>query len=146
MNEYKKVKLNSEQETSSNNKIFKWCITKSNEIVKTLGIGHRETIYHEAFCLELRNNGLSYESERVIPVIYKNQQIGHIRADIIIDKNFILEFKAINKTLGQSEVRQIKNYMNSTGIENGLLINFGKTSENIIDYLYVNNESKNHKL
>ena len=144
MNEYKKVKLNSEQKQSksSDSRLFNQCITKANEIAETLGRGHRENIYQEAFCLELRNNGLTYESERVIPIIYKNQQIGYIRADIIIDKKIILEFKAVYKNLGQSEIRQIKNYMNFTGIKKGLLINFGRSrenNENIVDFIYINN-------
>jgi GxxExxY protein len=140
MNENNKRRKTDTSPKAQEDLLFKWCVEKANEIVKILGKGHRETIYHEAFCLELRNNGISYDSERVIPVTYKGQQIGHIRSDVIIDNKFVLEFKAINKLLGPIEIRQVKNYMDYTEINKGLLINFGKSSdndENIVDFVYI---------
>lgn len=121
--------------------IFKWCERKSSEIVKTLGRGHRETVYHNAFEVELKCNHIPYEKEVVIPIQYKGYQIGFGRADIIVNKQMILEFKAVNKTLGTQEVQQLKKYMEFTGISKGMLINFGKSNHVNglgIDFIYCN--------
>lgn len=136
----KKAKIEQLDETEDNI-LFTWCVNKGNEIVKTLGRGHRENIYHKAFEIELKNNGIQYESEYVIPIIYKNQQIGYGRADIVVAKKIILEFKAIYKSVGPAEIRQIKNYMEFTGLKRGIILNFAKGSDNdddVIDFIYVN--------
>ena len=93
-----------------------------------LGTGFRETIYQEALAVELRSAGHIISTECVIPVKYKDQYVGNIRCDIIMNNDMVIECKAIAK-LGEKERQQIKQYLRTTGIFKGYLVNFGNTLE-----------------
>jgi GxxExxY protein len=133
----------SQLNTDPDEEMVRWCERMSNNIVKVLGKGRRENLYHKAFEVELKNNHIPYESEVVLPIMYKGQQISYGKADIIINRSLILEFKAIKKKLDSDEICQIKNYMESSGIRKGMVINFGRTSginNSNTDFIYVNQE------
>lgn len=51
-------------------------------------------------------------------------EIGFFRADIIVEHKIILELKAVDILTKAHEV-QLVNYLTATGIEDGLLVNFG---------------------
>lgn len=130
--------------TDPDEEMIRWCERISNCISQILGKGRRENLYHKAFIVELKNNHIPFESEVVLPIKYKGEQIGHGRADIIINRSLILEFKAIKKKLDIDEISQLKNYMESTGIKKGMVINFGRVSGvngDKVDFIYVNEES-----
>jgi len=91
-----------------------------------LGFGFLEKVYKNALIIELNNSGLKTESEFSIKVKYKNNIVGDYIADIIVNNCVIIEVKAI-KELAQIHEVQLVNYLKATGIEIGLLINFGKS-------------------
>lgn len=95
-----------------------------NDIYKELGPGHRECVYHRAFELELRNRCIDYECEVVVPLFYKGQFLSHLRLDLVVAKKYIVELKA-TRALKDDDVAQLRRYMNTTCIPNGLLVNFG---------------------
>ena len=98
----------------------------ANEIYTTLGPGDSERVYHNAMEVILREKGIHYESERIIPILFKGHVIGNLRADIVINRSIILEFKTI-KNLNESTEIQAHNYLNLTGLETAYLINFPPT-------------------
>lgn len=93
-------------------------------IRRQLGPGYLESVYKNAMQVELRKNGLSYEVEKPINVYYDGVMVGEFKADIIVENLLILELKAVNSLLIAHEV-QLVNYLTATGINDGLLINFG---------------------
>ena len=93
-------------------------------IRRQLGPGYLESVYKNAMIVELRKHGLSYEIEMPINVYYDNVLVGEFMADIVVEKMLIIELKAVNSLHVAHEV-QLVNYLTSTGIDNGLLINFG---------------------
>lgn len=93
-------------------------------IRRQLGPGYLESVYKNALIVELRKHGLSYEIEMPINVYYDNVLVGEFKADIVVEKMLIIELKAVNSLYVAHEV-QLVNYLTSTGIDNGLLINFG---------------------
>ena len=105
-------------------------ITYAEKVYRELGTGMSESIYHKAFAVMLRENEIPYESECVIPVKFNGYCVGHLRPDIILhrptsrDAFFIIEFKAIVKTPGPQELSQMKSYLRTTGLKNGVIINF----------------------
>ncbi|KAF5420598.1 MAG: PD-(D/E)XK nuclease superfamily protein [Candidatus Methanomarinus sp.] len=62
--------------------------------------------------------------EKPIKVYYNDEIVGNYIADIIVNDKVILEIKAIKELSNIHEV-QLVNYLKATGIEVGLLINFG---------------------
>jgi GxxExxY protein len=101
----------------------------ANTVFKTLGCGHSERVYHNAMEVILRKNNVQYESERIVPILFDGHTIGNMRADLIIDKKLIVELKSV-KTLTPAMSQQTLNYLNLTGLTDGLLINFPFSAEN----------------
>ena len=103
---------------------MKWDIEKIvKEVYSELGPGYSERVYHNAVEVILREKGIPYESERIIPIPFEGHVIGNLRADIIINKETVLEFKTI-KTLNESAEVQGHNYLRLTGLKTAYLINF----------------------
>ena len=96
----------------------------AKEVRAHLTPGFEEKVYKNALFLELRERGLSVEVEVPFKVYYKNHIIGDYRADMIVDRRVIIELKAVN-ALAPIHSIQIVNYLTATGINDGLLINFG---------------------
>jgi GxxExxY protein len=107
-----------------------------NDIFKSLGCGHTESIYHRALEVSLRKIGLNYDSERVIPLFYQNRYVGYVRADLIVEDKLVIELKSsiVTKSTIDDSVNQCKCYMTESGISNGLIIIFPK---NINEQLYI---------
>ena len=58
--------------------------------------------------------------------MFRNQCVGDFFVDIFVDGKVIVELKAV-KAITPEHQAQIINYLNATGIEVGLLINFGNS-------------------
>lgn len=93
----------------------------------TLGHGFLESVYHRCMEIELANLGIHFESEKKLNVFYEGKIVGHFVADLYISPKLIVELKAIETIAPIHEV-QLVNYLAATGIDNGLLLNFGNQS------------------
>ena len=93
-----------------------------------LGFGFLEAVYQNALLIELIKAGLRAEKEKKIQVYYDTQLVGDYMADIIVEGKVILELKSV-KELHPAHEAQLINYLKATGIEVGLLINFGESVE-----------------
>ena len=92
-----------------------------------LGCGFPEIIYHRAMIIEMKDEGLNFESEKEITVYYKNQIVGKRRVDFFVEGVVSVEIKAISE-LNDSNLNQGLNYLEAFKIEVGLLLNFGSKS------------------
>ena len=104
--------------------LIKTVMECSKNIRKHLGPGYLESVYKNAMLVELEKNGLAYEVEKPINVYYENVLVGEFKADIVVEGSLILELKAVNSLHVAHEI-QLVNYLTATGIDDGLLINFG---------------------
>jgi GxxExxY protein len=95
----------------------------ARDIWAALGPGYSESVYHCAFEVALRNRLINYETERIIPVFYDGQNVGNVRADLIIDRKVVVELKSVSK-LNETYRIQTRNYLKLLGLEMGYLINF----------------------
>ena len=95
----------------------------AEDIWSSLGPGYSESVYHCAFEVALRAKEIPYETERIVPVFYQGQNVGHVRADLIIDRRFVIELKSVSK-LNETYRIQTRNYLTLLGLSQGYLINF----------------------
>ena len=93
----------------------------------TLGPGFLESVYQRALEHELRKTGLQVECQLPLSVHYDGVIVGDFMADLIVEGKVMTELKA-NQALVLANEAQLVNYLTATGIENGLLINFGTQS------------------
>ncbi|TCN61366.1 GxxExxY protein [Flavobacterium circumlabens] len=96
------------------------------EVYNHLGYGFLEKVYHNAMYFELKSQGYEVEAQKQIKVYYKNRLVGEYYADLVIEDTIIVELKA-GQCLLSSHVAQLMNYLKSTPIEVGLVLNFGET-------------------
>lgn len=99
-------------------------IEAAYQVHKVLGYGFLERVYQNALMIELKKRGFHATCEKPLKIIYEGEIVGDYICDIVVDDKVILELKAVKELSDIHEV-QLVNYLKGTGIEVGLLINFG---------------------
>lgn len=94
------------------------------KVHSTRGPGFLESVYQNALGLKLRRAGLKMEGEKPIAVRYEGELVGAFTADLRVNGALIVELKAV-QALGKIHEVQIVNYLTATGMDEGLLLNFG---------------------
>lgn len=98
----------------------------SFKVHKALGAGFLEKVYENALFVELENCGIAARQQFPIPVRYERHVVGEYFADLLIDGRIICELKACAMLSKEHEL-QLVNYLAATGLDVGLLINFGRS-------------------
>lgn len=111
-----------------------------NDVYNELGFGFLEKVYQNAMFYELKSRGYYIEAQKQLKVYYKSIEIGEYYPDLIVNNTIIIELKAAEQIAPEHEA-QLINYLKSTDIEVGLLLNFGKKPE--ISRKIFDNEKKN---
>ncbi len=89
------------------------------------GNGYLEKVYENALVNRLRKTGLSVQQQHSITIDDEDGTvIGEYFADIIVNGTLLVELKAC-KSISNEHKAQLLHYLKATGIEHGLLINFG---------------------
>jgi len=97
-------------------------------VYNTLGDGFLEKVYENALAIELGERGLPVQQQVPVQVSYKRVPVGHYVCDLLVDNKVIVEIKAVRSLQPEHEA-QILNYLKATGLEVGLLLNFGRRPE-----------------
>ena len=98
------------------------------EVYNELGHGFLESVYHRSLVLALQSTGVKVCSRVAIPVWFREHQVGHFEADLLVENCVLLELKAA-RSLDSSHRAQLLNYLKAPGFEVGLLLNFGERPE-----------------
>jgi GxxExxY protein len=95
------------------------------EVYNTLGDGFLEAVYQEALEIEFEKRQIPYVPHKGIRIGYKEV---HLKKEYITDflayEKLIVEIKAEDNLTDRDEA-QLLNYLKATGMELGILINFG---------------------
>lgn len=103
-------------------------IAQAYYVHNTLGYGFLEKVYENALYKKLVDSNLRVQQQFPIDVHFETELIGQYCADLLVEDKIIVELKAVEKIIPVFEV-QLVNYLKATGIEVGLLINFGPKLE-----------------
>ncbi len=93
-------------------------------VYTSLGYGFLERVYQNALFYELQQRKFKCEAQRHLEVYFKGMKVGDYYPDIIVNDQVILELKTVESIRPEHEA-QLLNYLRSTKIEVGLLLNFG---------------------
>jgi len=93
------------------------------EVHKELGPGFLESVYHRALEIELRHQGIAFESEKEISLRYRGETIGVHRLDLFVENELVVELKTM-EALSKKHYAQVRSYLKAVGKEVGLLANF----------------------
>ncbi|GLD99662.1 hypothetical protein PINS_up008388 [Pythium insidiosum] len=122
---------NTRSKITSPDSFLEHIVTMANAVYTALGDAQTESTYQRALQLELQRRGVTCVAETSIPILYRGEQIGSRRADLIVEladadrTQCILELKAV-QSLSSDNLRQLKYYMAHFHVPLGLLINFPK--------------------
>ncbi|MCH8316966.1 MAG: GxxExxY protein [Bacteroidetes bacterium] len=116
--------MNKEERDPLTEKIIACCFTVHNE----LGPGFPERIYHNALKIVIKEDGLTYESEKEFDIYFKDLKIGKFRCDLVIGNKVIVEIKSVTDKMPILFHYQLLSYLKASKIKTGLLVNFGNKS------------------
>lgn len=91
---------------------------------RKLGPGFLESVYQNALAWELRSAGIPVDCEQRLQVHYRGAVVGEFVADMVVGGVILVENKAVS-AVSRAHEAQVVNYLTATGVEIGLLINFG---------------------
>jgi|SRR5215204_2975309 len=94
------------------------------EVTRELGAGFLESVYEKALLIALQEKGLSAKAQFPLAVKFRGRVVGEFYADVLLEDKVIIELKAV-RALTPEHHAQLINYLNATGIDIGLLVNFG---------------------
>jgi GxxExxY protein len=107
----------------------------SFEIHKYLRSGFTEKIYENALAHRLRKQGIRADQQECIRVFDEDGTLlGLLRTDILIERTLICEIKSCS-TLVDAHTSQLLGYLKATGMQHGLLINFGASKLQIRKFI-----------
>ena len=103
-------------------KILESCFEVSNE----LGVKYIESVYENALFVSLLQKDIKATRQVPLKVTFRCVIVGDFKADMLVEGKVLLELKAVD-SLAKAHYAQLLNYLKTTGIEVGMVINFGCT-------------------
>ncbi len=94
---------------------------------RTLGPGFPESVYQKALAVEFGRQGIEFERERPVQVVYEGVVLGDFYLDSLVENRIIVELKAV-ESLSSQHQQQAISYLAASGLEVALFINFGAGS------------------
>jgi GxxExxY protein len=96
------------------------------EVYNQRGFGFTEPVYQECLAVELGLQNIPFVAQPLLPMSYKGLPISQtFRPDFICYEKIIVEIKSVS-ALSQAHRAQTINYLHATGLQLGLLVNFGE--------------------
>ena len=90
---------------------------------RALGPGYTEGLYHDAFEIDLQQEGMQCEREVTLNLEYRGKPLRSQRIDLLVEKVLVVELKAVEH-LTPVHQAQLLSYMKAGRFKVGLLMNF----------------------
>jgi len=103
------------------------------EVSRVMGAGFSETVFQECLDLESKERGIPFRAQPEL-TLHDNHHVlkQHYRPDFICYDKIILDLKALSDLTGDHRA-QVPNYLRSTKLKLGLLVNSGKPPTAIVE-------------
>ena len=95
------------------------------DVHRQLGAGLLEKPYERAMCIALAKNGLTFDTQKVVELVYGGQKIGEYHPDLIVENQVVVEIKSV-VNFEPVFIAQMLTYLRITGLKRGLILNFNK--------------------
>ena len=94
------------------------------EVYREKGCGFLEGVYQECLEVEFGLRALPAKPLVTLPLSYKGRALSKVQADFICFDQILVELKAVSRLIDEHRA-QVQNYLHATGLQVGLLVNFG---------------------
>lgn len=92
-------------------------------VLNELKPGLDEKVYENALVIELRLRGHKVDQQRQFPVMFREQQVGILIPDVIVDDAVIADPKVVSQ-FNESHVAQMVGYLAITRLKVAVLLDF----------------------
>lgn len=112
--------------------VNRFVLTKfADQVMKSLGNGHSEKVYHQAMITHLQRHNVPHRSEVICPYYYMDECVGFGQADLVVN-NIVVEIKA-KYNVPRNALQQLRKYSVALSRAEckkyeGLLVNFNQKS------------------
>src|SRR6184192_4258635 len=93
------------------------------EVLNELKPSLDEKLYERAMVIELQRRGHEMDIQHSFPVLYRDQLIGNLIPDLIVDNTIIVDPKVVS-AFNDTHIAQMMGYLAISGLELALLVNF----------------------
>ena len=93
------------------------------QVLNELKPGLDKKLYERAIIIELKRGGHHMAIQRSFPVFFRGELIGSLVPDLIVDDTVIVDPKVV-ACFTDTHISQMMGYLNITGLDLALLINF----------------------
>jgi GxxExxY protein len=93
------------------------------DVLNELKPGLDEVLYERALVIEFRRRGYAVAVQESFPVFYRAELIGTLVPDLIVNSSIIVDPKVVS-AFSETHIAQMIGYLNITGLELALLLNF----------------------
>jgi GxxExxY protein len=108
------------------NEIAKQILDAAFVVHTKLGPGLLESVYEVVLALELKKRALTAERQKPMPIMYENIRFDEaFRSDLVVNGKVIAELKSVEVLL-PLHTKQLLTQLRLSGLNLGLLINFGE--------------------
>ena len=107
--------------------LTKQIIGAAMAVHRALGPGLDEKIYENALCLEFAAQSLAFTQQEQFPVYYRNQSVGKLITDLIVEGKVIIEAK-VATIISDLHIAQTLSYLSITRLQVGMILNFKPAS------------------
>lgn len=106
------------------NEVSRKVIGCAIEVHKALGPGLLESAYEECLAAEMKENGLKFDRQKPVPVVYRHVKLDcGYRVDFLVENKLVVDLKAI-EIVPPVMYAQVLTYIRFLDKRLGLLINF----------------------
>ena len=100
-------------------------IDSAMKIHKMFGPGMLESVYEWMLAIELRKRGHLVECQKQIGFVYEGEKFEDaFRLDLLVDSSVVVELKSTS-VMNPVFAKQLRTYLVLSGLEIGLVVNFG---------------------
>lgn len=101
------------------------------KVYNGLGPGLLESTYEAALVYQLKKDGLKFESQVPIDIVYDGQVLPvSYRLDLLVEDKVIVELKSVDRLMDIHK-KQLLTYLKITGLHLGILVNFNTDNINM---------------
>lgn len=94
---------------------------------RRLGPGHEEKVYQKALEAQFTQEAVDHEPQKKIFVQDNGVVLGFYKIDFVVSQKVVVEIKAL-QAFSNEHIAQVVTYLVATGLNVGLLLNFGQRS------------------
>jgi GxxExxY protein len=93
------------------------------DVLNELKPGLDEKLYERALVVGLRRAGHTVDAQKVFPVLYRDELIGNLTPDLIVDNTVIVDPEVVS-AFNETHISQMIGYLAISGLELAILLNF----------------------